>query len=68
MIDFTTNKSYADILAAMLSQVDNSLDKRQGSLIQTALGPGAWYLEGLYMDLANLQKNGIASTQYIDKE
>lgn len=62
MIDFTTNKSYADILAAMLSQVDNSLDKRQGSLIQTALGPGAWYLEGLYMDLANLQKNAFVLT------
>ena len=62
MIDFTTNKSYADILAAMLSQVDNSLDKRQGSLIQTALGPGAWYLEGLYMDLANLQKNAYVLT------
>ena len=42
MIDFSNGYSYAEILAAMLGQVDDSLDKRQGSLIQTALGPGAW--------------------------
>lgn len=55
MIDFNSGYAYKDILAAMLEQVDSSLDKRQGSLIQTALGPGAWWLEGCYMTLAQLQ-------------
>ena len=41
----------------MLGQVDPSLDTRQGSIIQTALGPVAWYLEGTYMDLSKIQKN-----------
>lgn len=62
MIDFNSGYSYAEILAAMLSQVDDSLDKRQGSLIQTALGPGAWYLEGLMMDLAKIQQNAFVLT------
>lgn len=62
MIDFSNGYSYAEILAAMLGQVDDSLDKRQGSLIQTALGPGAWYLEGLIMDLAKIQQNAFVLT------
>lgn len=62
MIDFSTGYSYAEILAAMLGEVDDSLDKRQGSLIQTALGPGAWYLEGLIMDLAKVQQNAYVLT------
>ena len=41
----------------MLGQVDPGLDTRQGSIIQTALGPVAWYLEGTYMDLGKIQKN-----------
>lgn len=41
----------------MLEQVDNSLDKRQGSIIQTALGPVAWYLEGVGLDLSKIQDN-----------
>ena len=44
MIDFSTGYSYREILDAMLDRVDNGLDKREGSLIQTALGPLAWYL------------------------
>lgn len=62
MIDFSNGYSYAEILEAMLGQVDDSLDKRQGSLIQTALGPGAWYLEGLIMDLAKIQQNAFVLT------
>ena len=62
MIDFSSGYTYAEILAAMLGQVDNSLDKRQGSLIQTALGPGAWYLEGLIMELADIQQNAYVLT------
>ena len=62
MIDFSSGYSYAEILAAMLGQVDDSLDKRQGSLIQTALGPGAWYLEGMMMDLSKIQQNAYVLT------
>ena len=47
---------------AMLEQVPDTLDKRQGSIIQTALGPVAWYLEGLYMTLNQVQENSFPST------
>lgn len=46
----------------MLDQVPDSLDKRQGSMIQTAIGPVAWYLEGLYMTLSQVQQNAYADT------
>lgn len=47
----------AAIEAAMLDQVDDSLDKREGSLIQTAIAPVAWFLEGLYMVLGQMWLN-----------
>ena len=62
MIDFSTGYSYREILDAMLGQVDSGLDKREGSLIQTALGPLAWYLEGLALTLSNVQKAAYAET------
>lgn len=62
MIDFSSGYTYAEILQAMLDRVDNSLDKRQGSLIQTALGPGAWYLEGLAILLGQIQGQGSVLT------
>lgn len=62
MIDFSTGYTYAEILQAMLDRVDNSLDKRQGSLIWTALGPGAWYLEGLAILLGRIQEQGSVLT------
>jgi len=40
MLNFNS-KTYRAILAAMLAQVPGSLDKREGSLIQTVLGAGA---------------------------
>lgn len=57
MIDLT-GYTRANIQAAMLEQVDDDLDKREGSLIQTAIGPVAWFLEGLYMLLNQIQENG----------
>lgn len=62
MIDFSTGYSYADILADMLERVDDTIDKRQGSIIQTALGPGAWYLEGLILKLAQIQGAAYAES------
>ncbi|GLB31015.1 phage tail protein [Lacrimispora amygdalina] len=61
MIDFS-NKNYANILAAQLSRIPDTIDKREGSMIQTALGPESWYLEGLYLDLNSVQKNAYAET------
>ncbi|WP_313583365.1 baseplate J/gp47 family protein [Lacrimispora sp.] len=61
MIDFS-NKTYANILAAQLNRVPDTIDKREGSMIQTALGPESWYLEGLYLDLNSVQKNAYAET------
>lgn len=46
----------------MLSTVPDTLDKRQGSIIQTAISPAAWYLEGLYMILDQIQHNAYADT------
>ena len=62
MIDFTKGYSYSDILSGMLDEVDNSLDKREGSLIYTALAPVAWYLEGLALALANIQNGSSVLT------
>ena len=61
MIDFDGyTKEYIE--DQMLDQVPNDLDKREGSIIQTALGPVAWYLEGLYMQLNQVQQNAFPST------
>ena len=57
MIDLSSYTKAA-IEAEMLKQVDDNLDKREGSLIQTAIGPVAWWLEGNYMTLDKIQKNG----------
>lgn len=62
MIDFSTGYSFSDILTGMLEQVDDSLDKREGSLIYTALAPVAWYLEGLALDLAQMQSASYVGT------
>lgn len=61
MIDFS-GKTYANILSDQLSRVPDDLDKREGSIIQTALGPVSWYLEGVYMDMQRLQDNVYAGT------
>lgn len=61
MIDFS-GYTKAQIERDMLAQVGPSLDTRQGSMIQTALGPVAWYLEGLYMVLSQIQQNSNPST------
>ena len=62
MIDFSSGYTYDEILGEMLEQVDSGLDKREGSLIQTALGPLAWYLEGLALKLAQVQRAAYAET------
>lgn len=61
MIDFS-NKTYRNILNEQLAKVPDTVDKREGSMIQTALGPESWYLEGVYLDLDRVQKNAHAET------
>ena len=61
MIDFT-GKTYAAILAAMLSEVYSKFDKREGGFIQTALGPAAYALEDFYLALDQVQKAGFVHT------
>lgn len=68
MIDFS-KKTYANILAEQLSHVPDTLDRREGSIIQTALGPASWYIEGIYLDLETVWKNVYADTaggEYLD--
>ena len=71
MIDFKDEKyTRKEIESRLLSQVSNSIDKRQGSIIQTALGPVAWYLEGLYMLLEQVQENAYAGSavgEFLDR-
>lgn len=61
MIDFS-GYTYAEILRQMLEQVEDSLDKREGSLIQTAVAPGAWYFEGMALDMAKVQAAAYVET------
>lgn len=61
MIDFTA-KTYRNILQAQLDRVPNSLDKREGSMIQTALGAGAYSLEEFYLELDQVQRGAYLQT------
>ena len=61
MIDFSGyTKEYIE--EQMLNQVDQDIDTREGSMVQTAVAPGAWFLEGFYLLLAQLQQNSFAQT------
>lgn len=61
MIDFT-NETYQNILNTMLEQVPNTLDKREGGMIQTALGPAAYALEEFYLTLNQVQQAAFVQT------
>lgn len=61
MLDFSDFTTEA-ILDDMLTQVDDSYDTSEGSIIGTALGPAAWYLEGVYEELTQVQDNAYAPT------
>ena len=61
MLDLT-GKTYRALLAAMLARVPDSLDKREGSMIQTALGAGGYALEDFYLELDKVQRGGAIQT------
>ena len=46
----------------MLAQVPASYDKREGSMIQTALGPAAYALEEFYLTLDRVQQSAFVQT------
>lgn len=68
MID-VSDKTFDNILSEMLARVPDELNKRDGSLIKTSLAAAAWTIEGLYLDLAYVQRQAYgttASTQELD--
>lgn len=68
MLDFSEyTKEYIE--DQMLDQVDPDIDTREGSMVQTAVGPGAWFLEGVYLTLTQMQDNAYSQTatgEYLD--
>lgn len=61
MIDFSGyTKEYIE--QEMLGQVDPDIDTREGSMVQTAVAPGAWWLEGMYLDMDKIQQNSNSQT------
>ena len=68
MIDLT-NKTMASLLSSMLLRVTEQVNKREGSLIRTALSAAAWAIEGLYIELIDVQKQAYGTTatgEYLD--
>lgn len=64
------NKTFENILSSALSRVDNSLDKRQGSIIYDALAPFSAELAQLYIDLdinQNLVLPDTATGEYLTR-
>lgn len=68
MIDLS-NKTMASILSSMLLRVTEQVNKREGSLIRTALSACAWVIEGLYLELGFVQRQAYGTTasgEYLD--
>ena len=61
MLDLT-QKTYRNLLQAMLDRTPGSLDKREGSMLQTALGAGAYALEEFYLELDQVQNGAYLQT------
>ena len=49
-----TAKTYENILNSLLSRVPNDIDKREGSVIHTALAPAAMELAEVYINIEEL--------------
>lgn len=61
MIDLTGN-TYQSILQEMLDRIPNTYDKRDGSFMQTAIGPAAYALQSFYITLNNVQRSAFIQT------
>lgn len=68
MIDLS-GKTMASLLSSMLLRIDEQVNKRDGSLIRTALSAAAWAIEGLYIELIDVQRQAYgtsATGEYLD--
>lgn len=68
MIDLS-DKTMASLLSSMLLSVTEEVNKREGSLIRTALSAAAWPIEGIYIDMADVQRSAFgtsATGEYLD--
>lgn len=68
MIDLS-DKTMSSLLMSMLLRITEQVNKREGSLIRTALSAAAWALEGLYIELSDVQKQAYgtsATGEYLD--
>lgn len=68
MLDLS-GKTMAELLSSMLLGITEQVNKREGSLIRTALSAAAWAIEGLYIELIDVQKQAYATTatgEYLD--
>jgi len=61
VIDFSRS-NFANFLKTMLGNVPGDVDKREESLINTALGPAAYALEDAYIDLEQMQAGAHVQT------
>ena len=68
MLDLT-NHTMTALLQEMLLRVTEEVNKRDGSLIKTALSACAWVIEGLYIELIEVQQQAYGTTatgEYLD--
>ena len=68
MIDLS-GKTMASLLSSMLLRITEQVNKRDGSLIKTALSAAAWAIEGIYIELMNVQRQAYGTTatgEYLD--
>jgi uncharacterized phage protein gp47/JayE len=67
--EYLEKYTYAYILAQALSQVPNTLDKREGSIIYDAIAPACYALAGIYMELRQMAQQTYiisANGSYLD--
>jgi uncharacterized phage protein gp47/JayE len=68
MLDLS-GKTMSSLLSSMLLRITEQVNKRDGSLIKTALSAAAWAIEGIYIELINIQKQAYGTTatgEYLD--
>lgn len=68
MIDLS-GKTMSSLLNSMLLRINEQVNKRDGSLIKTALSAAAWAIEGIYIELIDVQKQAYGTTatgDYLD--
>lgn len=56
------NQTFESIMERMLSKVDSTLDKREGSVIYDALAPCALELEALYFEFQSMNEEAFGDT------